>query len=80
MRILRCTGVIFNKHNTGLSKINRAKFSDTCSVGAKWLCMGWPFYLAEMRREFQTGGNFFGTMLYTRFRRRRKDNMLKGRD
>ena len=26
--------------------------------------MGWPFCLAEMRREFQTGGNFFCTTLY----------------
>ena len=43
---------------TGSSKINGAKFSDTCSVRANWLCMGWPFCLAEMRREFQTGGIF----------------------
>ena len=44
---------------TGSSKINGAKFSDACSVRANWLCMGWPFFLAEMRREFQTGGKFF---------------------
>ena len=46
---------------TGTSKINVAKFSDACSVRANWLCMGWPFCLAEIRREFQTGGNFFCT-------------------
>ena len=39
---------------TGSCKINGAKFSDTCSVRANWLCMGWPFSLAEMRRKFQT--------------------------
>ena len=44
---------------TGSSEINGAKLSDACSVRANWLCMGWPFCLAEMRREFQTGGNFF---------------------
>ena len=49
---------------TGSSKINGAKFSDACSVGANWLCMGWPFCMAEMRREFQTGGKFFCTTLY----------------
>ena len=38
--------------------------SDTCSVRADWLCMGWPCCLAEMRQEFQTGGNFFCTTLY----------------
>ena len=43
---------------TGWSKINGAKFSDACSVRANWLCRGWPFCLAEMRQEFQTGGNF----------------------
>ena len=37
---------------TGSSKINGAKFSDACSVRANRLCMGWPFCLAEMRREF----------------------------
>ena len=31
---------------------------------ANWLCMGWPFCLAEMRREFQTGGKKFCTTLY----------------
>ena len=41
-----------------------AKLSDVCSVRADWLCMGWPFCMAEMRREFQTGGNFFCTTLY----------------
>ena len=41
--------------NTGSSKINGAKFSDTCFVRANWLCMGWPFCLAEMRLEFKTG-------------------------
>ena len=40
--------------------------SDACSVRANWLCRGWPFCLAEMRREFQTGGNFFCTTLYVR--------------
>ena len=30
-----------------------------------WLCMGWPFCLAEMRREFQTGGKLFCTTLYS---------------
>ena len=50
--------------STGSSKINGAKLSDACSVRANWLCMGWPFCLAEMRREFQTGGNFFCTTLY----------------
>ena len=50
---------------TGSSKINGAMFSDTCSVRANWLCMGWPFCLAEMRRQFQTGGNLFCTTLYT---------------
>ena len=50
--------------NTGSSKINGAMLSDTCSVRANWLCMGWPFCLAEMRREFQTGGNYFCTTLY----------------
>ena len=45
--------------STGSSKINRAKFSDACSVRTNWLYMGWPFCLAEMRREFQTGGIFF---------------------
>ena len=49
---------------TGSSKINGAKLSDACSVRANWLCMGWPFCLAEMRREFQTGGNYFCTTLY----------------
>ena len=49
---------------TGSSKINGAKFSDACSVRANWLCMGWPFCLAEMRREFQTGGKKFCTTLY----------------
>ena len=54
------------EHNkfTGSSKINGAKFSDACCVRANWLYMGWPFCLAEMRREFQTGGNFFCTTLY----------------
>ena len=52
---------------TGSSKINGAKLSDACSVRANWLCMGWPFCLAEMRREFQTGGNFFCTTLYYKF-------------
>ena len=51
--------VSFSYIFTGSSKINGAKLSDTCSVRANWLCMGWPFCLAEMRREFQTGGNFF---------------------
>ena len=32
---------------------------------ANWLCIGWQFCLAEMRREFQTGGIFFCTTLYT---------------
>ena len=50
--------------STGSSKINGAKFSDACSVRANWLCMGWPFCLAEMRREFQTGGKIFCTTLY----------------
>ena len=50
---------------TGSSKIIGAKLSDACSVRANWLCMGWPFCLAEMRREFQTGGKFFCTKLYT---------------
>ena len=50
---------------TGSSKINGAKLNDTCSVRANWLCMGWPYCLAETRREFQTGGNFFSTTLYT---------------
>ena len=50
---------------TGSSKINGAKLSDACSVRANWLCMGWPFCLAEMRREFQTGGKLFCTTLYT---------------
>ena len=49
---------------TGWSKINGVKIGDTCSVRANWLCMGWPFCLAEMRREFQTGGNYFCTTLY----------------
>ena len=49
--------------NTGSSKINGAKLSDACSVRATWLCMGWPFCLVEMGREFQTGGNFFCTTL-----------------
>ena len=49
---------------TGSSEINGAKFSDTCSVRADWLCMGWPFCLSEMRREFQTGGKNFCTTLY----------------
>ena len=44
--------------NTGSSEINGAKLSDACSVRAHWLCMGWPFCLAEMRREFQTGKTF----------------------
>ena len=44
------------KNNTGSSKINGA---DACSVRANWLCIGWPFCLAELKREFQTGGNFF---------------------
>ena len=51
----------------GSSKINGAKFSDTCSVRANWLCMGWPFCLAEMRREFQTEGKLFCTTLYRAF-------------
>ena len=51
--------------HTGSSKINGAKLSDTCSVRANWLCMSWSFYLAVMRREIQTGGNFFCTTLYT---------------
>ena len=46
---------------TGSSKTNGAKLSDTGSVR---LCMGWPFCLAEMRREFQTGGTFLCTTLY----------------
>ena len=50
---------------TGSSKINRAKFSGPCSVRANWLWMGWPFCLAELRREFQTGGIFFCTSLYS---------------
>ena len=50
---------------TGSSKINGAKFSDACSVRANWLCMSWSFCLAEMRWEFQTGGKFFCTTLYT---------------
>ena len=45
--------------SAGSSKINGPNFSDTCSVRANWLCMGWPFCLAEMKREFQTAGNFF---------------------
>ena len=45
--------------HTGSSKINGAKLSDACSVRTNWLCMGWPFCLAELRREFQTGGHFF---------------------
>ena len=49
---------------TGWSKINGAKFSDACSVRANWLCIGWPFCLAEIRREFQTEENFFCTKLY----------------
>ena len=53
---------------TGSSKINGAKFSDACSVRANWLCMGWPFCLAEMRREFQTGGKLFCTTLYISIR------------
>ena len=44
---------------TGSSKINGAKLSDACSVRANWLCTGWPFCLAEMRQEFQTGEIFF---------------------
>ena len=56
---------ILNFNSTGSSKINGAKLSDTCSVRANWLCMGWPFCLAEMRREFQTGGNYFCTTLYS---------------
>ena len=52
---------------TGSSKINGAKLSDACSVRANWLCMGWPFCWAEMRREFQTGGKFFCITLYTKF-------------
>ena len=43
--------------STGSSIIIGAKFSDTSSVRANWLCMGWPFCLAEMRREFQISGN-----------------------
>ena len=31
---------------------------------ANWLCVGLPFCLAEMRREFQTGGKLFCTTLY----------------
>ena len=50
-------------NSTGSSKINGAKFSDACSVRAYWLCMGWPFCLAEMRREFLTGGKIFCTTL-----------------
>ena len=53
--------------STGSSKIKGAKFCDACSVKANWLCMGWPFFLAEMRREFQTGGKFFCTTLYLHF-------------
>ena len=49
--------------NKGPSKINGAKLSDARYVRANWLCMGWSFCLAEMRREFQTGGNFFCTTL-----------------
>ena len=52
---------------TASSKINGAKFSDTCSVRANWLCMGWPFCQAEMRRKFQTGGKIFCTTLYFQF-------------
>ena len=46
------------RRSTGSSKIDGAKLSDACSVRADWLCMGWPFCLAEMRREFQTGEIF----------------------
>ena len=53
-----------NHNSTGSSKINGAKFSGACSVRANWLCMGWPFCLAEMRRQFQTGGKIFFTTLY----------------
>ena len=31
----------------------------SCSVRAKWLFIGWPFWLAEMRREFRTGEKNF---------------------
>ena len=50
---------------TGSSKINGAKFGDPCSVMADWLTMGWPFCQADLRREFQTEGQFFCLSLYS---------------
>ena len=37
------------------------------SVRADWLCIGRPFCQAELRREFQTGGQFFCLSLYLVF-------------
>ena len=28
-------------------------------IRADWLCIGWPFCQAELKREFQTGKHFF---------------------
>ena len=45
-------------------KIKEAKFGDENSVRADWLCIGWPFCQVGLRREFQRGGQFFGSSLY----------------
>ena len=50
----------------GSSSKKGAKLGEESSVRADWLCIGWPFCQAELRREFQTGGQFFCTRLYCR--------------
>ena len=40
--------------HTGSSKIKGAKLGEESSVRADW-----PFYQAELRQKFQTGGQFF---------------------
>ena len=48
-------GKTVTESDTGLSKIKGAKLGKESSVRADWLCIGWPFCQAELRREFQTG-------------------------
>ena len=49
---------------TGLSKKIPAKFGDTCSVRADWLCIGCLGQWAERGRDNSNTQEFFCTTLY----------------
>ena len=52
------------QRSTGLSKKIPAKFGDTCSVRADWLCIGCLGQWAERGREDSNMHEFFCTTLY----------------